>query len=153
MASRAEYTMKEAMFFTGLVAAGALASAAYAQDDDLVYLSASLYGDQEVGHKGAGDDASGDFSAELDVANGHMCYTLEVEGLDEFTAAHIHEGGKGKNGPPVMTLELLGDDGEDICVDADPELLGKIVKSQKRYYVNVHTAAFPAGAVRGQLEE
>ena len=78
---------------------------------------------------------------------------LEVEGLDDFTAAHLHEGAKGKDGPPVVTLELLGDDGEDICVDVDPALLKKIVAKGDRFYVNVHTAEFPEGAIRGQLEE
>ena len=144
--------MRKGMILTGLAAATMLACAAMAQDN-LAYIGASLFGDQEVGHEGAGDDASGDFSAELDLDNGRICYMLEVEGLDEVTAAHIHEGAIGKNGGPVMELQLLGDDGEDVCVDADPELLKKIARNQSRYYVNVHTAAFPMGAVRGQLAE
>ena len=57
------------------------------------------------------------------------------------------------NGPPVVTLELLGDDGEDVCVDVDPELLRSIARKQANYYVNVHTEAFPAGAIRGQLSD
>ena len=144
--------MRKGMIFTGLAPATTLAGAAMAQDN-LAYIGTSLFGELEVGHEGAGEDASGDFSAELDLENGRVCYMLEVEGLDEVTAAHIHEGAKGKNGPPVMSLELLGDDGEDVGADADVELLKKIAKNQKRYYVNVHTAAYPAGAVRGQLEE
>ena len=144
--------MKNGLILTGLVAATSLAGAAMAQDN-LAYIGTSMFGEQEVGHEGAGEDASGDFSAELDLDNGRICYMLEVEGLDDFTAAHIHEGGQGKNGPPVMSLELLGDDGEDVCADADVELLKKIARNQKRYYVNVHTAAYPMGAVRGQLEE
>lgn len=146
---------------TGLAAATALAlissSAAHAQDrageGQFTYLGTSLFGENEVGHKGAGEEASGDFSAELDLANNRMCYLLEVLGLDDFTAAHIHEGGKGKNGPPVITLELAADDGEDVCVDVAPELIRKIARNPSRYYVNVHTSAFPAGAVRGQLDE
>ncbi|MDX1703840.1 MAG: CHRD domain-containing protein [Altererythrobacter ishigakiensis] len=145
-------------FRTGLIGAVVFAvgmtAAAGAQDEgEFTYVGASLFGENEVGNKGAGEDASGDFSAELDLANGRMCYLLEIEGLDDFAAAHIHEGAKGKNGPPVATLELVGDDGDDVCTDADPELLKKIAKNPARYYVNVHTAAFPAGAVRGQLGE
>lgn len=90
-------------FGTGLIGAVVLAvgmnAAAGAQDDgEFTYVGASLFGENEVGHKGAGEDASGDFSAELDLANGRMCYLLEFEGLDDFAAAHIHEGTKGKNG-------------------------------------------------------
>ncbi len=143
---------------TGLLGVAALslglASASLAQDEgEFSYVGTSLFGENEVGHEGAGEDASGDFTAELDLANGRMCYLLEVAGLDDFAAAHVHEGAKGKNGPPVVTLELAGDKGDDVCTDVDAEVLKKIVKNPDRYYVNVHTTAFPAGAVRGQLGE
>ena len=144
-----EMTAKWALVAIALAAAGA--SGAQAQDD-LAFVGTSLFGMHQTG-KGAGEEASGDFSAELDLANGRMCYILEVVGLDDFTAAHIHEGAKGRDGPPVVTLELLGEDGKDICVDVDKDLLKKISRRQANYYVNVHTEAFPAGAIRGQLDE
>ena len=131
----------------GLVAAGA----ASAQDADYAYVGATLFGKNEVGHEGAGEDASGDFNAELDLTNGKICYLLEVEGLDEVVAAHIHEGREGSNGAPVMSLQLASDNGDDVCVDADKELLKRIARRSDGYYVNVHTKAFPEGAVRGQL--
>lgn len=127
-------------------------SAALAQDNDFAYVGASLFGENEVGHDGAGEGADGDFTAELNLAEGELCYLLEVEGLDEVAAAHLHQGGKDMNGSPVVTLEVASD-GEDICTPVDPALLKKIAKSPDRYYVNVHTAAFPQGAVRGQLGE
>lgn len=130
-----------------------LASGAAAQDGDFAFVGASMFGSEEVGGNGAPDPASGDFSAELDLANGRICYFLEVNAIDDFAAAHIHEGSRGKNGPPVITLELLGEDGEDVCQDVDLALLEKIAKRPGSYYVNVHTAAFPAGAVRGQLAD
>ncbi|MEM9500389.1 MAG: CHRD domain-containing protein [Pseudomonadota bacterium] len=76
---------------------------------------------------------------------------LEVDGLDTVTAAHIHKGKLSENGPPVVTLELMGDDSEDVCLDVDSNLLNDIAKNRPDYYVNVHTEAFPAGAIRGQL--
>lgn len=127
------------------------ADSARAQDN-LAYLGTSLFGEYVVGG-GAGEDASGDFTAELDLAKGRMCYLLEVDGLDIFSSAHIHEGAKGENGPPAIELQLSGPKGDDICVNADPALLKDIVKRKDRYYVSVHTVSFPDGAVRGQLDQ
>lgn len=139
----------------GLAAAallGALGAPAAIAQDNFAYVGAPLFGELEVGHKGAGEEASGDFNAELDLAKGRMCYLLEVSGLDEVTAAHVHEGPAGKNGPPVIPLQVAGPKGDDICTDVDPELLRKIARNPARYYVNVHTRAFPEGAIRGQLD-
>jgi hypothetical protein len=37
------------------------------------------------------------------------------------------------------------------CVKASKSLLAKIVKRPASYYVNVHNAKYPAGALRAQL--
>ncbi len=37
------------------------------------------------------------------------------------------------------------------CVDVDPALAGRIAASPRDWYVNIHTADFAAGAIRGQL--
>ncbi|MEL7218922.1 MAG: CHRD domain-containing protein [Pseudomonadota bacterium] len=81
----------------------------------------------------------------------HADALSRAEGLDDVAAAHIHKGKLGENGPPVVTLELMGEDGDDVCVEVDAKLLKDIDKNRARYYVNVHTTAFPAGAIRGQL--
>lgn len=134
------------------VALAALPATAIAQRD-YAYVGTSLFGENVPGGAGAGVEAYGDFSAEFDFVNGRICYMLEVEGIDEFTAAHLHEGSKGQDGPPIITLELLGEDGEDVCIDVDKELMQRILRNRGRYYVNVHSTAHPAGAIRGQLSD
>jgi hypothetical protein len=39
----------------------------------------------------------------------------------------------------------------DPLVTVDPTIAQAILKNPHKYYFNVHTAAFPNGAVRGQL--
>ncbi|WP_338302837.1 CHRD domain-containing protein [Erythrobacter sp. Dej080120_24] len=136
-----------------LVGVGALGMAvAPAQADDEVHsLGASLFGEYEVDHEGAGKDAGGDFTGEIDMGRGTLCYYLEVYGLDEVTAAHIHKGKDGENGPPVVVLEFEGADRDEVCLEVEAELLADMARHEERYYVNVHTAAYPAGAIRGQL--
>lgn len=126
---------------------GAFAGAALAQDDH--YVGASLFGENERGHEGAGKDAGGDFSAYLDMKAGKLCYYLEVYGLGDVTAVHLSKGDKDKNGESVVELTVSPDD--EVCVDMDMAVLRAIQKDEGGYYVNVHTKAFPEGAIRGQL--
>lgn len=112
-----------------------------------VTLIATLNGASEP----AGGEArgSGTFSVEVDADAGDFCYTLTAKGIGAPTAAHVHSGAAGANGPPVVTIAVA----EDECVAAEPDVLRPIVANPAGYYVNVHTAAFPQGAIRGQLQK
>jgi CHRD domain len=120
-------------------------------------LFATMTGRSEVGangKKGAGDpDGFGSFSAIA--AGSKLCFGMTVRGLDQPVAAHIHRGNPSVSGPIVvpLTQPTSGDAGASSgCVTvSDAKLLSAIVKHPSRYYVNVHTQAFPSGAVRGQL--
>lgn len=113
-----------------------------------IKLAATLSGQQQTD---AGDpDGAGKLSAEVDGDSGDFCYTLSVTGISKPTAAHIHTGTSGKDGPPVVTLEVTGE-GSDECIAVEPETLKPILSAPGNYYVNVHTADFPKGAIRGQL--
>ncbi len=113
-----------------------------------VVLTATLDGASETG--GGDADGTGSFIGEFDTETGDVCYTLSVSGLGDVMAAHIHEGAAGKNGKPVVTIEVTGED-EDLCIAAEPDALKPIVAAPGDYYVNVHTADLPKGAIRGQL--
>lgn len=86
----------------------------------------------------------------LDSSKGTVCWTFtNVTGIGKPTAAHIHKGAAGKAGPVVVPLgaayKAKG------CVKAPGALIGTIEEHPSAYYVNVHTAKYPAGAIRGSL--
>jgi hypothetical protein len=113
-------------------------------------LKAVMSGAQEV--PGPGDkDGSGSFTATLKPSANELCYNLEVGNIDPATAAHIHRGAAGVAGPPVIPLEPPTHGESGTCVAVDAALAAELTQSPAGFYVNVHNAAFPAGAVRGQL--
>ena len=105
----------------------------------------------------AGDpDGSGTASLRLNYGQGEVCFEISYSGISlPATAAHIHEAPVGVPGPVVIPLFTTPDaDGfVSDCVSADPEEIKEIIQHPEEYYVNVHNAEFPAGAVRGQLSK
>ena len=75
-----------------------------------------------------------------------VCYTLTYEGPGEMTAAHIHRGEKGLNGPVTIPLDVKAE-----CVKPAPAEIKALVDWPDGYYVEIHTIVFQQnGAVRGQ---
>jgi hypothetical protein len=89
----------------------------------------------------------------LNPDKGEVCYELSVANIQEATAAHIHEGAVGKEGPVKVALEAPKTGSAKGCVKADAPVIIAIMKDPASYYVNIHNAAFPKGAVRGQLSK
>lgn len=119
-------------------------------------LAAAMDGAQEIsadGRPGAGDpDGTGTFDAVVVNGGGSLCYRLRVGGIDGGTRFHIHRAAAGVNGPIVVAFYETGEQPrDDACVRLDPALGNEIAAAPGGFYVNVHNAAFPAGAVRGQL--
>lgn len=94
------------------------------------------------------------------VSLARVCFGLNVSRIDRPTALHIHRGQAGVNGGVVIPLAPLPGAGapgvSSGCVNvannaANIALLAEIQGIPKNFYVNVHTAAFPNGALRGQL--
>jgi hypothetical protein len=116
-------------------------------------LSTTLTGAVEV--PGPGDpDGSGTALITLNQGQGVVCFELTVEDIAPATAAHIHVGSAEVAGPVVIPLAAPTDGSASGCVsEVDADLIKDIRKNPQNYYVNVHNAEFPAGAVRGQLSK
>jgi len=110
-----------------------------------VTLVATLSGANETG--GGDPDGTGSFTVEIEADSGDFCYTIKAAKIPAATAVHVHSGAAGADGPPVVTLSM----GEDMCIAAEPDVLRPIVADPAAFYVNIHTADFPKGAIRGQL--
>lgn len=120
-------------------------------------LEATLTGGAEV--PGPGDpNGTGHARISLDPATDEVCFELSWRGIDRPFAAHIHRGSTTVAGP--VRVELFASSvplprtikGVQGCVrDVDSGLVDRITANPNRFYVNVHTRAYPDGAIRGQL--
>lgn len=113
-------------------------------------LLATLSGGAEV--PGPGDaDGAGTVTLTLDADKGEVCYEIGLTNVEDPTQAHVHQGAATVTGGPVLPLsgDVAGDPAG--CVKADAKVIGQITATPADYYVNVHSKAHPAGAVRGQL--
>ncbi|MDP9372362.1 MAG: CHRD domain-containing protein [Chloroflexota bacterium] len=115
-------------------------------------LSTTLSGAAEV--PGPGDpDGSGTAMLRVNPGQGQICHELMVSGIAPARAAHIHEAPTGAAGPVVVGLAPPTSGMSSGCVSVSRELALDILMNPENYYVNVHNAEFPAGALRGQLSK
>ena len=101
----------------------------------------------------AGDPVgNGTATVRLRLGQAQACFKLAVKNLPAAVAAHIHSGAAGSSGPVVIPLTTPGADGTSSgCANTTRALVASILKDPGNFYVNVHTAEFPNGAIRGQL--
>jgi hypothetical protein len=136
----------------GLVAGVTLVLAAQHKEHGGRPLSSLLSGAAEV--PGPGDaDGTGAFKVTSNPGQNQICYELAVSNIGTPTAAHIHVGAADKAGPVVVTLKAPVEGPVKDCVELDGEKIKLIIQKPDDYYVNVHNADFPDGAVRGQLSK
>jgi hypothetical protein len=110
-------------------------------------LAATMSGGVEV-PKGA---PAGHATASVTISGTKVCWKYtNVTGIDKPTASHIHKGKPGTAGPVVVPFgaayKAAG------CTTTTAALAKAIAANPKAYYVNIHTAKYPPGAVRGQLK-
>jgi len=111
--------------------------------------TARLSGAAEVPAAG---DPDGSGRAMVRIKGTQVCFTLKVADIDAPVAAHIHRGAAGVAGPVEVDL-FAAATARKGCVTTSAEIAAAIRKDPRGFYVNVHTADFPGGAVRGQLQK
>ena len=157
--------MKKLLFrFVMLSAALLIATITTASAKERFY--ANLTGDQET--PAVKTDAKGEAVFHLMKDGKELGYKLTVSKIENVTAAHIHMGKKGVEGPPLVGL-FAGPKKEGSFngvlakgtltnKDLTGHLSGKTVKDlvnmikSGETYVNVHTDKYPNGEIRGQIK-
>jgi CHRD domain len=108
-------------------------------------LHATLSGKVEVPKS----DPDGSGTAEVKITGTTVCWEIKALKVTTLVAAHIHKARAGVAGPVVVpfgkTYKSKG------CVKAPAAVAAAIQRTPSAYYVNVHNARYPAGALRGQL--
>lgn len=110
--------------------------------------------------------SSGKAEFKLSKDGKELIYKLHVKDVVDVSAAHIHVGKKGENGPPIVGLFSGGKKGKFSGVLSEGKVSGndlmgdykgkfdelvKLLRSGDTY-VNVHTDKYPDGEIRGQIK-
>jgi hypothetical protein len=97
----------------------------------------------------------------------NIWYMINVTNIDNITAAHLHSGNFGENGPVLASLVNSDTPTENVSETLaqgnltanmlEGPLLGKqlsdlVLEMQNNAtYINIHTADYPDGEIRGQI--
>jgi CHRD domain len=83
-----------------------------------------------------------------------VCFGVNVIGLDRVTAMQIRAGTDSETGPVRLDLQPIPQVGQPSsgCVSNVPvALVSDLRNDPAQFYLNITTARFPNGAVRGQF--
>jgi len=116
-------------------------AAAFAQS-----YSAVLTGTVEVPGPG---DTDGLGFAVITISGTNLNYTIFAQNIGAPTAAHIHTGAAGASGAVFIGFNVNTLTNGTVAITQ--EAATAINANPSGFYVNVHNAEFPGGAIRGQL--
>jgi CHRD domain len=148
-----------------LIAGAAVLAAATAgagnalADDGREHFRFGLSGANEV--PPADPDGEGTAKLRIDTESGEICWKLNFDGIATPFAAHIHgpDAPAGVNAPvfvglfpPISDPDALALGHAKGCTTATVAMARAIVAEPGEFYVNIHNAEFPGGAIRGQLD-
>ncbi len=107
---------------------------------------ATLYGSNEVAPNIGDPDGFGIATVTIDVPTNTVTWAILANNIGPAAGAHIHQGAAGVNGDVKINFS-----GQLFGSLVDPDAASITQANAASWYVNVHTAAHPGGAVRGQL--
>jgi len=154
--------MGKALRLAGLMLVMLLVAAIPAGADTEVKFTTILTAVDPVTGTVTGDpDGRGKAEFIFDTDQGTVCYEIEVEGIAApvepgpgVGSAHIHvlpTGGIAVN----LQADFQPDNSDEFkasgCVTVASDLLPAILANPEQYYVNIHNADFPGGALAGLL--
>ncbi|MDQ7040404.1 MAG: CHRD domain-containing protein [Rhodothermus sp.] len=89
-------------------------------------------------------------TASLTLTGAGLAYQVSVEGLTgPIQAAHFHYGAAGVSGPVVHGITFSNNTAAGVWTDLPDSLIVALLLG--RLYLNIHTAQYPAGEIRGQV--
>jgi hypothetical protein len=164
--------MKPRYILLALIVSSALAATTIVASADSSQFVAPLKAGEEVQTPAVISSAAGVSTITIAKDGDSLSYRLNVANIDDVLFSHIHCGAAGVNGPvvaflyPGPTVSPNGVLATGTITDADvidrpdsaacpggvsglDDLLDKIESSDA--YVNVHTVAYQAGEIRGQI--
>lgn len=137
-------------------ALGALLSAALAGSLTTAVTATPATGSEQAGYQvltaqlrpGGDPDGYGSARLRLYPARGKVCAAITWQRIGSPTAAHIHRASDG-----MVKVDLTGSvtGGSECTTGVSGALVRRILDHPRRYYVNVHNTAYPAGAIQGTL--
>ena len=106
--------------------------------------------------------------AEFKLGQDNIMYIVNVTDIENVTAAHIHSGQVGENGPIVITLfeedtptaamtTGVLSEGNITATNLEGPMAGQLLSNltsamqNEQTYVNIHTQQNPNGEIRGQI--
>jgi hypothetical protein len=90
----------------------------------------------------------------LDAAAGTATFELIGINIANPTASHIHRGQPGQNGPVIIPFNapFVNGTSSGVTTGVSASLINEILTNNpQNYYMNIHNADFPGGAIRGPL--
>lgn len=140
--------MKTMITTLALVGAFASVLAVTSASAEMLAFKADLKGASEVPPTDSA--ATGTAEVNVDTATKEVKWTIQFSGLTgDATAAHFHgPAAIGENAGPAVDISGKIESGSATLTDAQLADLqaGKL-------YINIHTAKFPDGEIRGQVEK
>jgi hypothetical protein len=111
-------------------------------------IGVTLSGAQETPPNGSTATGSGNMT--VDTSNGNFTASVTTSGI-VGTAAHIHAAAAGIAGPIVFPMVQTAPGGNTWTTSGQLTSAQVATLNASGYYINVHSAAFPNGEIRGQI--